>query len=136
MKIVSHSPWNTLTLVVIFCLMAIACRDVIQYDGSTKVISRKVDPTLADSVLVFGKVVSAYDTLIPEAFSRVWTDEQPKDALTNDHGFYQLKLPSGTYTIHSSKSGKLNEFSQKIRNITLAPNEKLEINFYLGGRIE
>lgn len=134
---VSHlNRLNGLAFCVSICLIAGACRNIIQYEGKTKIISRNVDITLADSVLIFGKIVSAYDTLWVHSMANVWTDEQPKDAFTNNLGLYQLKLPSGTYTIHGSHSSRQDPFTQTTQKMKLEPNEKIELNFYLGGRIE
>lgn len=123
-------------ILLVLLLVMSSCRKVITYHGRYKIISKKIDTSLSDSVLILGKVVSAIDTVSPRLNARVWTNELTKDTHTDNKGLYTLKLPSGTYTINCSADGGTNEFMETIKNTSFLPNEKVEIYFYLGGKIE
>jgi hypothetical protein len=109
---------------------------VIIYPGSSKIISRETDATLADSVLIFGKVVSAIDTASVLVNARIWIKEGPQSASSNRKGLYSLKLPAGRYTLYCKEDLVSDEFLETISTISLAPNEKVEIHFFIGGKVE
>ncbi|PVY41115.1 hypothetical protein [Pontibacter virosus] len=118
-------------------LLAIeSCREVIDYKGKFRINSREIDNSLADSVLIYGKVVSAIDTLSPMADARIWVDKLSKSTQSNLNGLYILKIPAGIFTIYCKEDFGADEFTESIKDLTLLPNEKVEIDFYLGGRVE
>ena len=113
-----------------------SCRKVITYKGKFRIVSRKIDTSLADSILIFGKVVSSIDTFSPMVNARVWTNELTKDTYSDNKGLYNLKLPTGTYTVNCRQDFGTNEFVETIKSTSFLPNEKVEIYFYIGGKIE
>jgi len=121
-------------LLIASSMINFSCRKVLIYPGEYKVAAREIDSLLADSVLVFGKVVSVIDTF-PLFHSRIWASELSKDVYSNYDGIYNLKLPAGTYTINCEQDPG-SEFRLTIKDISFLPNEKVEINFYIGARVE
>lgn len=131
------SRWLFLGGLLLFLLVEMSsCRKVITYSGSSKIISRETDATLADSVLVFGKVVSAIDNKSQIVNAKIWIHELPLSTYSDSNGLYRLKLAAGTYTLSCLEGGVSNEFQETMKNIPLAPNQKVEIHFLLGGRVE
>lgn len=125
-----------MSILLIMLLVTGSCRKVIIYKGQYKIISRKIDTSLADSVLIFGKVVDAIDTVSPQLNARIWTNELTRETHADSKGLYNLRLPSGTYTINCKEDFGTNEFIETVKNTSFLPNEKVEIYFYIGGRIE
>lgn len=117
-------------------LASFSCREVRYYFGEYKIVSRGIDNSLADSVLVYGRVVSTLDTVSGLFLSRVWTKELSKETYTDATGYYSLKLPSGTFTIYCQEYAGSHEFTETVENLSLLPNEKVEITFYLGNKVE
>ena len=122
-------------MIFIFLLLG-SCRRVYVIDGRYEIISRTVDSSLADSVLLIGKVVGALDNLSPRMHARIWTDELSKETYSDNSGTYSLRLSSGTYTINCKENGGSDQFKETIKALSLLPNERVEINFYLGMTIE
>ena len=88
--------------------------------------------SLSDSVLIFGNVYTAIDNRTPEIYARIWVNELTKGTYSDSSGFYSLKLPSGVYTINCKRENGSDEFIETRKDISLLPNEKIEIYFYLG----
>ena len=95
-----------------------SCRNVIFYYGKFRVINRQFDNSLVDSVLVFGKVFDAIDTISPKIHSRIWTNELTKDAYSDNKGSYSLKLARGTYTVNCREDYGTDEFKETIKDIS------------------
>ncbi|HQQ98545.1 MAG TPA: hypothetical protein PLX35_14840 [Cyclobacteriaceae bacterium] len=123
-------------ILIILTLLMGSCRKVLFYKGRHKIISRETDTSLADSVMIFGKVVSVLDTLSPRPDARVWTTELTLSARADNRGLYSLKLPKGTYTLNCQGELGTNEFIESTKGISFLPDEKVEIYFYVGGKVE
>ena len=121
----------------LFLLTSITCRQVYIYESSHKIISRATDSSLNDSVLIFGHVYSAVDNTTPELNARVQEDKlQYETSTDNTTGYYTLKMPSGTYTIRCFALFQSEDFTEIVKDIVLLPNEKIEIDFFLGEKVE
>jgi len=120
----------------LFLLAFITCRQVHIFESSHKIISRVNDSSLNDSVLIFGHVYSAVDNTTPELYARVWVEKLQYETSTDTTGFYTLKMPSGTYTLKCFALYHSEDFTEIIKDIVLLPNEKIEINFFIGEKIE
>jgi hypothetical protein len=118
-----------------YFLAFVSCRQVHIYESRHDIINRLTDSSLNDSVLILGHVFSAVDNS-PAQYARVWEDQLKYEASTDITGYYILKLPSGIYTLHCLRLYTSEEFTETIKDIVLLPNEKIEINFYIGEKIE
>ena len=116
--------------------LIVSCRRVYNYDGKSEILSTKTDNTLNDSVLIYGKVFDARDNKTPLVNARIWVDELTKETQADNSGSYSLKLPTGIYTIHCQEYYGSPEFIETRKNVSFLPNQKVELNFYLGGRDE
>ncbi len=123
-------------LIIITVLTVYSCRKVYVYEGDSVILSRMTDTTLNDSILIYGHVYSAEDNKTPEIGAKIWTEEFSKESFSDYLGNYSLKLPSGIYTIKCL--GKYSNSDEVITviNTKLLPNEKIEINFFIGITIE
>ncbi|QSE96041.1 hypothetical protein [Fulvivirga lutea] len=106
------------------------------YNGRTEIIEITYDETLQDSSVVFGKVISAVDNSTPEFNARIWTEKDVFETDSDLNGLFELKLPSGKYDIKCKNRYANSDFTEEIIDIELKPNEKLEVNFYLGVKAE
>ena len=124
-------------LIIITAVLVVnSCREVHVFEGKSVILSRTIDTTLNDSILIYGHVYSAEDNKTPQNAAKIWTEEFSKESFSDHLGNYSLKLPSGIYTIKC-----LGRYSNPheiliINDTKLLPNEKIEINFYLGITIE
>lgn len=125
-------------LLLIITISLISCRQVHVYEGEVEVLDKTIDRSLNDSVMVYGKVLSAIDrNALYYMESRIWIVETGDETFSDNYnGEYSLKLPIGEYTINCL--GKLFDESDVLvaRGIFLQENEKIEINFYLEGTVE
>lgn len=137
-KIVRIPLINLLFLISLFFIFSLmeSCRQVHSYPGKTVIIDRTIDKSLNDSILIFGKVYDVGNNNKPAIRARVWVAELTKDALSDNIGSYSLKLPSGVYNIQCNTEYGSGEFIESLKDISLLPNEKIEIDFYIGTRVE
>lgn len=122
-------------ILVAFTLIE-SCRQVQNFDGKSEIISTNIDNSLSDSVLIYGKVFTARDNKTPEINARIWVNELTIETYSDNTGSYSLKLPSGIFTINCQEHLGNAEFIETRKNVSLLPNEKVELYFYLGARAE
>lgn len=119
-------------LTIITMLTVNSCREVHVFEGRSVILNKTIDTTLNDSILIYGHVYSAEDNKTPQTTARIWAEESAKESFSDNSGSYSLKLPDGIYTIKC-----LGRYSNPheiliVDNTRLLPNEKIEIDFYLG----
>ncbi len=126
---------KVLRIFLLFSVLSVSvlfnnCRKVHFYEGRSVIINRTFDQSLNDSALIFGNVFSAVDNTTPEINARIWCDKIPQETLSDFEGYYQLKLPVGTYDINClGKHSNSNEV-EILKELVLTANEKVMINFY------
>ncbi len=88
-------------LFILFFLIQNSClmkKTVIEKNARIKVNYTLENESLNDSVLVRGYVLSRYDnSLIPNV--EIFIKELKTRTKTNGYGFFELEMPSGSYTI-------------------------------------
>lgn len=104
--------------------------------GRTEVGEKKLDISLQDSVLVYGKVKRADDNVTPEVNARIWARPSGFETYSNDSGYYELKLPPDILTIYCERQFGNREDLGVLNNLELLPNEKVELDFYLRVKVE
>jgi hypothetical protein len=119
-------------LLIITFMILNSCREVHVYDGKTVIVKKATDASLHDSVLIFGHVYTADKHEYPEINSKIWVDESSVVTYSDTTGFYNIKLKSGVYTINCSRRYSNKNEIEVFKNVALLPNNKIEINFYLG----
>lgn len=127
---------NTTILLIILLVMVVSCHKVHTYPSKAIIVNRSIDTTLRDSSLIFGYVYSAGDEKTPEMYANIWIEGTKIKTNSDKSGFFSMKLLSGTYTIKC-----LGEFSNEdeiieLKNLSVLPNERIEVKFLQGIIIE
>jgi hypothetical protein len=125
-----------LIAVVLLMILINSCRQIQYYESKAIIMSRTIDVSLADSVLIYGMVYDAVELslIIPDA--KIWIEENNIETTSDYTGFFSLKTTAGTYTIKCLQNHKDEEFTAILEDIVLLPNEKIEIKFLLGTIVE
>jgi hypothetical protein len=116
-------------------IITIACRQVHTYEGKATIISRHIDLSLRDSALIYGTVNSAAEESYPERFALVWIDGTNIKTGVDSIGSFNIKLKPGTYTIKCSLWGEEKDV-EALNNLSVLPNEKIQVTFLLKEVIE
>lgn len=119
-----------------FLISIIACRKVHYYPSRSMVISRSLDAQLKDSAMIYGKVSEApfRDYAIPNA--TVWIEEVNVKTLSNDSGYFSLKVLPGKYTVKCYRNDPGEEFTVVRKDLAVSTNEKVEVRLLMGSRSE
>jgi hypothetical protein len=124
-------------LVVVLLLIVVnSCRQIHYYESDAFIISRTIDLSLEDSVLIYGMVYYAADENLIFPFANIWLEENNLKTVSDYTGFFSLKITAGTYTIKCLQENENEEFTAIIEDILVLPNEKIEIKFLHGSRDE
>lgn len=125
-----------LLLILPFLITLSSCRKVVYYPSTSLIISRSVDVQLKDSALIYGRVCYAPDkkNVIPDV--NVWIEEVNIKTLSNDSGYFSLKVLPGKYTIQSYMDDPSEEFAVMLNDLIIHGNEKVEVRFLRGSRSE
>ena len=127
---------TTILISLILLILAWSCRRVVIIDSSAEIISRSIDETLNDSALIYGFVYSAGSINSPYPNTNIWIDGSDLKTISDIYGNFSLKVLPGTYTIKCLRDQYEERFTAEVKNITLSPNEKIEIRFYHGTIVE
>lgn len=113
-----------------------SCRRVIYYPSKSMVISRSIDAQLKDSAMIYGKVFYApfRHSVVPNA--TVWIEEANVKTLSNDTGYFSLKVLPGKYTVKCYMDDPEEEFTVVRKDLTISANEKVEVRLLRGSRSE
>ena len=128
--------YSKIVLIFIIALGLNSCREVHIFEGRSVILIKTIDTTLNDSILIYGHVYSAEDNKTPQNAAKIWAEECAKESFSDHSGSYSLKLPDGIYTIKCMGRYSNPHEILIVNNTRLLPNEKIEIDFYLGITIE
>lgn len=126
----------TTLICIILIILAWSCRREIIVDSSSVIISRNIDETLNDSSLIYGFVYGAETLNSPFPNANIWIEGSDLKTTSDIYGNFSLPVLPGTYTIKCLGNQEEERFTAIVNNITLLPNEKIEIRFYHGSRSE
>lgn len=123
-------------LLFILSITLITCRQVAYIDGKVTIVGRTFDSELKDSAMIYGLVCYAPDekTVIPNA--NIWIDELNIKTLSNNSGFFSIKIKPGKYTIKCYRDNPNEEFANILKDFIISSNEKVEIKFFRGSMAE
>jgi len=113
-----------------------SCRRVAYIESKATIVSRTTDVALKDSALVYGFVYDAGSVNSPYPNANVWIEGSDLKTTSDISGNFSLTLLPGTYTIKCLGNQEEERFTAVIKNVTLSPNEKIEIRFYHGSMSE
>ncbi len=120
----------------IFLILAWSCNDPVIVDSSAEIISRSIDETLNDSALIYGFVYGAETINSPFPDTKIWIEGSDLETTSDIYGNFSLAVSPGTYTIKCLHDQYEERFTAIVKDITLLPNEKIEIRFYHGTFVE
>lgn len=124
-------------LVILVLLIIISsCRQIAYTESKAIIVSRAFDVALKDSAVIYGMVYDALDERLALSNLNIWIEEINVKTLTNDTGFFSMKVPSGRYTIKCFTDYSNEEFVAILKDLSILPNEKVEIKFLRGKRSE
>ncbi|MBN1650453.1 MAG: hypothetical protein JW857_03940 [Bacteroidales bacterium] len=124
-------------LVVVLLLFVVnSCRHIAIIDSSVEIVSRGIDIALNDSALIYGSVIAAGTENMPEPGASIWIEGADIKTTSDVWGHYSLQILPGTYNIKCLGLYSDERFTAVLDNISLLPNEKIEIRFYLGCIVE
>ena len=120
-------------LVVVLLLIVVnSCRQIAIIESSTEIVSRDTDIALNDSALIYGSVIFAGTENMPESGASIWIEGTDIKTTSDVWGPYSLQTLPGTYKIKCLGLASDERVTAILDNISLLPNEKIEIRFYLG----
>lgn len=116
-----------------------SCLDIHYYKGKN-VLGSMTDAILNGYSIITGHVYHIEDanytfyTLFPD---EMWM-ENARDSITTDSiGNYKLIVSPGTYTLKSRKKGNIWDLLvEENKDVIIAANKKVQLDFYLGYRVE
>ena len=120
----------------ILLILVWSCRRVVIVDSSAEIISRSIDETLNDSALIYGFVYDAGTIKSPYPNANIWIEGSDLKTTSDISGNFSLAVLPGTYTIKCLGDQQEERFTAVVKDITLLPNEKIEIRFYHGNMSE
>lgn len=123
-------------LVFLLLCMVISCRKVHTYHSKAIIVKRSVDMTLNDSALIYGMVYSAEDEKTPELYANIWVEDTDLKTNSDSTGFFSIKLLPKNYTIKCLGKFSNKDMTIELKNISILPNEKIEVKFLQGIIIE
>lgn len=130
---------NRLSLLLILALITInySCLDRQFVDGRAELISIS-DTTLNDSSVFVGYVHQIdWRGSYPSDYFKFWIENTSYETLTDTNGYYLLKTLPGRYTLKCQTSSESwDRLIEEMKNIDIAKNKKIRIDFYIGYTIE
>lgn len=127
---------TSILISAIIIILAWSCNDPIIVDSSAEIISRSFDETLNDSALIYGFVYGAETVASPVPNAKIWIIESNFETTSDIYGNFSLSVLPGTHTIKCLHNQYEERFTAIVKNITLLPNEKIEIRFNHGYIVE
>lgn len=119
-----------------FLITVSSCLPFHYYPSKSMVISRSFDIQLKDSAMIYGKVYYSPDRSYAIPNATVWIEEVNVKTLSNDSGYFSLKVLPGKYTIKCYMDDPEEEFTVVRKDLTISTNEKVEVRLLMGSRSE
>lgn len=133
-----RSRFLTILLFVLsFCAFLLsACNEVHYIDSEAKIIGRYTDTALNDSSLIYGTVFDGSGTSLPFPDVDIWIEGTDIKTTSDIQGKFSLRVLAGTYTVKCLAPYNEDRFLMTLKDISLSPNEKIEIHFFHGSKSE
>lgn len=130
---------NRLSLLLILALIELnySCLDRQFVDGRAELVSIS-DTTLNDSSVFVGYVHQIdWGGPYPSDFFKIWIENTSYETWTDTNGYYLLKTLPGRYTLKfQTSSESCDRLIEEMKNIDIAKNKKIRIDFYIEYTIE
>lgn len=135
-QIMKISGRLALLAIFFFSILDTSCLDVYYIDSEAKIVGRYTDTALNDSALIYGTVVLNETDNMPYPNTDIWIDETGIKTTSDVFGKFNLKVLPGTYTVKCLAPYSEERFMMTLNDISLLPNEKIEIQFFHGSKSE
>lgn len=128
-----------LKLIFIFAFATFfSCLSIHVTHGKAEIVNRSFDCSLQDSAMICGYVLDAYGT--HPVYSSVFIENTGNSVFSDSTGYFSVKLLPGTYTVicdpvHPADTRGYTQ-TQKLENLTILPNEKIEVKFLITSVVE
>jgi len=126
-------------LIVAAGLLNSSCLDIHYFKGKT-MLGSTTDTTLNGSSIITGRVYHINDVnfstfkLFP---GEIWIENTSYSTTTDSIGNYKLLVSPGTYTLKCQETGNTWDLLvEEQKNVIIAANKKVQLDFYLGYRVE
>lgn len=127
---------SILIALLLLLILINSCRQIHVVDSKAEIVSRTIDATLNDSVLIYGYVYVAESVVevnyMPEPDASIWVEGTDLRTNSDIFGQFSLKVLPGTYTIKCLGPYSDPRFTAYLKGISLSPNEKIKLQFYIG----
>jgi len=128
------------TIIVAIVFLNSSCLSISYQKGKAILVST-TDSTLNGSSIITGHVYHVeflvnypFYALFPD---EIWMENARYQANVDSLGNYTLKVSPGTYTVKcQAKGNKWDLLVEEKRDIVVAANKKVKLDFYLGYRAE
>ena len=124
-------------LLAVFLILVLlsSCLDPYYLDSKSNIVKRSTDTALNDSALIYGTVV-VINSDMPYPNADVWIEGTEIKTTSDIYGKFSLKILPGTYSIKCLHPLKEERFMMTLKDISVSPNEKVEILFSHGIQVE
>ena len=125
-------------LILSVLFLGASCLDRQFIQGKSEIV-RVSDTALNDSSLFAGYVyrVDFEDYPYDQASFEVSVPNENISTTTDSVGFYSIKTVPGVYSIKCQSQGNTwKQLIEGMRDVKIGPNEKIQINFYIGYTVE
>ena len=116
-----------------------SCLDIHYYKGKTILVST-TDTILNGASIITGRVYHIeYLEFTPFKLfpGDIWMENARYRTTTDSLGNYTLKVSPGIYTLKCQEKGNMWDLLiEEKRDVVVAPNKKVRLDFYLGYRVE
>jgi hypothetical protein len=132
---------NMIKRIISYCLItlligSVSCLNRKFVDGRYELLSVS-DTTLNDSSIFVGYI---HQIDFPYPFPNdyeIWIENTDYSTISDSIGYYSIKTMPGVYSIKCQQKGNSWErLIVKIKDIEIAKNQKIRIDFYIGYTIE
>lgn len=133
LKQITKISGKVLLLAIFFIpVLLSSCLNPYYIDSKSNIVKRSTDTALNDSALIYGTVFGGPDTTsFPFPGANIWIEETDIKTTSNIQGSFNLKVLPDTYSVKCIHPNSEERFTMTL-DISLSPNEKVEIQFFHG----
>jgi len=127
------------TIIVAIVFLNSSCLSISYQKGKAILVST-TDSTLNGSSIITGHVFHIDEvnySLLNQIQGEIWLENARYRTTTDSTGNYTLKISPGIYTVKCQRMGnEWNLLVEEKRDIVVAANKKVHLDFYIGYRVE
>ncbi|MCX6239895.1 MAG: hypothetical protein NTY07_20515 [Bacteroidia bacterium] len=117
---------------IVLLVLTNSCHHIVIVNSKAIIASRSIDIALNDSALIYGTVFFGESETVPMTSANVWIEGSSIKTISNNMGLFSLKIMPGIYSIKCLGEKYEEKFTAVLNNLSVSPNEKVEIRFFHG----